>query len=81
MALMYDQYHLHLGDWVNSKVWSLSTIKHVYRFKCDKFKCSNKYPKQYLPIVSPRKEMGPHGERKKSLTPVGSNSRPPCINT
>ena len=29
-----------------------------------------KYPKLYLLGVSPRKEMGPHGEREKSLTMV-----------
>ena len=38
-------HHLHISEGVTSKVWPLSTIKHIYRFKCDKLKCSNRYPK------------------------------------
>ena len=36
------------NEHVTSKVWPLSAIKHIYGFKCDKLKCSNKYHKKYF---------------------------------
>ena len=42
----------------------------MYRFKCEKLKCSNKYPNNSLSI-SPGKVMGPRGEREKISDPSG----------
>ena len=54
----------HASEGVNSNVGPLSTIKRILWFKCGRLICCKSKTKRQLLSDSPRKEMGPHGERE-----------------